>query len=63
MCMYIFDSFACSLLRRDMKQIIINLETPEIQQLEKSGEKDAIAEVIILGHKFDGEGVILLVIK
>jgi len=29
-----------------MKQIIINLETPEIQQLEKSGEKDAIAAVI-----------------
>ena len=29
-----------------MKQIIINLETPEIQHLEKSGEKDVIAEVI-----------------
>ncbi|KAG5378922.1 hypothetical protein IGI04_026764 [Brassica rapa subsp. trilocularis] len=38
--------FACSLLRRDMKQIIINLETPEIQQLEKSGEKDVIAEAL-----------------
>ncbi|CAH2033913.1 unnamed protein product [Thlaspi arvense] len=38
--------FACSLLRRDMKQIIINLETPEIQELEKSGEKDVIAEVV-----------------
>ncbi|KAG7647547.1 putative P-type phospholipid transporter [Arabidopsis thaliana] len=38
--------FACSLLRRDMKQIIINLETPEIQQLEKSGEKDAIAAAL-----------------
>uniref|UniRef100_A0A1J3H2W1 Phospholipid-transporting ATPase n=1 Tax=Noccaea caerulescens TaxID=107243 RepID=A0A1J3H2W1_NOCCA len=38
--------FACSLLRRDMKQIIINLETPEIQQLEKSEEKDVIAEAL-----------------
>ncbi|CAF2185919.1 BnaA07g24470D [Brassica napus] len=36
--------FACSLLRQDMKQIIINLETPEIHSLEKTGEKDAIAK-------------------
>ncbi|CAN8238897.1 unnamed protein product [Cochlearia groenlandica] len=36
--------FACSLLRQDMKQIIINLETPEIHLLEKTGEKDAIAK-------------------
>ena len=28
-----------------MKQIIINLETPEIHSLEKTGEKDAIAKV------------------
>jgi phospholipid-translocating ATPase len=27
-----------------MKQIIINLETPEIQSLEKTGEKDVIAK-------------------
>ena len=46
-CMYLFDRFACSLLRRDMKQIIINLETPEIHSLEKTGEKDAIAKVYI----------------
>ncbi|CAN7050118.1 hypothetical protein BRARA_K00228 [Brassica rapa] len=38
--------FACSLLRRDMKQIIINLETPEIQQLEKSGDKDVTAKAL-----------------
>ncbi|CAN8291465.1 unnamed protein product [Cochlearia groenlandica] len=38
--------FACSLLRREMKQIIINLETPEIQQLEKTGEKDVIAKAL-----------------
>ncbi|PSS13389.1 Phospholipid-transporting ATPase [Actinidia chinensis var. chinensis] len=37
-------SFACSLLRQGMKQIIINLETPEIKALEKAGEKDAIAK-------------------
>ncbi|CAH8348235.1 unnamed protein product [Eruca vesicaria subsp. sativa] len=36
--------FACSLLRQDMKQIIINLETPEIHSVEKTGEKDAIAK-------------------
>ncbi|KAK1552583.1 hypothetical protein Q3G72_019535 [Acer saccharum] len=34
--------FACSLLRQGMKQIIINLETPQIQALEKAGEKSAI---------------------
>ncbi|CAH8358913.1 unnamed protein product [Eruca vesicaria subsp. sativa] len=36
--------FASSLLRQDMKQIIITLETPEILSLEKTGEKDAIAK-------------------
>ncbi|KAL7001294.1 putative phospholipid-transporting ATPase 9 [Sarracenia purpurea var. burkii] len=36
--------FACSLLRQGMKQIIINLEIPEIKALEKVGEKDAIAK-------------------
>ncbi|KAL1218540.1 putative phospholipid-transporting ATPase 9 [Cardamine amara subsp. amara] len=36
--------FSCSLLRQDMKQIIINLETPEIHLLEKTGEKNAIAK-------------------
>jgi len=43
--MYHF-SFACSLLRQGMKQIIIQLETPEIQALEKAGDKVAIAKVI-----------------
>lgn len=38
-------SFACSLLRQGMKQIIINLETPEIQALEKAGDKAAITKV------------------
>ncbi|CAG7867124.1 unnamed protein product [Brassica rapa] len=36
--------FACSLLRQEMKQIIINLETPHIKALEKAGEKDAIEQ-------------------
>ncbi|XP_058183035.1 putative phospholipid-transporting ATPase 9 [Rhododendron vialii] len=36
--------FASSLLRQGMKQIIINLETPEIIALEKEGEKDSIAK-------------------
>ncbi|VVA91188.1 unnamed protein product [Arabis nemorensis] len=36
--------FACSLLRQEMKQIIINLETPHIKALEKAGEKDMIEQ-------------------
>ncbi|XP_022777023.1 putative phospholipid-transporting ATPase 9 [Durio zibethinus] len=36
--------YACSLLRQGMKQVIINLDTPEIQSLEKTGEKDAITK-------------------
>ncbi|XP_042499753.1 putative phospholipid-transporting ATPase 9 [Macadamia integrifolia] len=36
--------FACSLLRQEMKQIIINLETPEIKALEKEGDKSASAK-------------------
>lgn len=36
--------FACSLLRQGMKQIIINLETPQILALEKEGDKNAIAK-------------------
>ncbi|KAK4371115.1 hypothetical protein RND71_010590 [Anisodus tanguticus] len=35
--------YACSLLRQGMKQIIINLETPDIIATEKGGDKDAIA--------------------
>ncbi|XP_011008886.1 PREDICTED: putative phospholipid-transporting ATPase 9 [Populus euphratica] len=36
--------FSCCLLRQGMKQIIINLENPEILSLEKTGNKDAIAK-------------------
>ncbi|GAB2280128.1 Putative phospholipid-transporting ATPase 9 [Dionaea muscipula] len=37
--------YACSLLRQGMRQIIINLETPDIKVLEKSGDKEAITKV------------------
>ncbi|XP_028787948.1 putative phospholipid-transporting ATPase 9 [Neltuma alba] len=36
--------YACSLLRQGMKQIIIHLDSPDIQALEKAGEKIAIAK-------------------
>lgn len=36
--------FACSLLRQGMKQIIIHLDNPEIQALEKDGDKIAITK-------------------
>ncbi|CAL0319882.1 unnamed protein product [Lupinus luteus] len=36
--------FSCSLLRQGMKQIIIHLDIPEIQALEKGGDKTAIAK-------------------
>lgn len=38
-------SYACSLLRQGMNQIIINLETPDIIATEKGGDKDATARV------------------
>ncbi|XP_051119366.1 probable phospholipid-transporting ATPase 8 [Andrographis paniculata] len=36
--------YACSLLREDMKQIVITLESSEISELEKEGDKEAIAK-------------------
>ncbi|KAL9679933.1 hypothetical protein QQ045_017804 [Rhodiola kirilowii] len=36
--------FACSLLRQGMKQIMINLDSPEIKALEKAGDKSAITQ-------------------
>jgi len=38
-------SYACSLLRQGMNQIIITLESPDIMAVEKAGEKNAIARV------------------
>ncbi|KAI3452434.1 hypothetical protein Pfo_009098 [Paulownia fortunei] len=36
--------YACSLLREDMKQIVITLDSPEISELEKQGDKEAVAK-------------------
>ncbi|XP_010243036.1 PREDICTED: probable phospholipid-transporting ATPase 8 [Nelumbo nucifera] len=36
--------YACSLLRQEMPQIIITLDTPDINALEKQGDKDAVAK-------------------
>ena len=40
-----FSRYACSLLREDMKQIVITLDSPDIDALEKQGDKEAIAKV------------------
>lgn len=40
-----FYRYACSLLRQDMKQIIITLDSPDIIALEKHGDKEAVAKV------------------
>uniref|UniRef100_A0A1D1ZCM1 Phospholipid-transporting ATPase n=1 Tax=Anthurium amnicola TaxID=1678845 RepID=A0A1D1ZCM1_9ARAE len=37
-------SYACSLLREGMKQIVITLDSPEIKALEKEGDKDDISK-------------------
>ncbi|KAF7819576.1 putative phospholipid-transporting ATPase 8 isoform X1 [Senna tora] len=36
--------YACSLLRRDMKQIVITLDSPDVLSLEKQGDKEALAK-------------------
>ncbi|KAJ4831513.1 putative phospholipid-transporting ATPase 8 [Turnera subulata] len=36
--------YACRLLREEMKQILITLDSPDIEALEKQGDKDAIFE-------------------
>ncbi|KAK6129330.1 hypothetical protein DH2020_036938 [Rehmannia glutinosa] len=36
--------YACSLLREDMKQIVITLDSAEISDLEKKGDKEAVAK-------------------
>ncbi|XP_021649489.2 probable phospholipid-transporting ATPase 8 isoform X2 [Hevea brasiliensis] len=40
--------YACSLLRQEMKQIIITLDTPEIEALEKQGDKDAVSKASLV---------------
>ncbi|KAL3526061.1 hypothetical protein ACH5RR_014433 [Cinchona calisaya] len=39
--------YACSLLRRGMKQIVITLDSPNVTDLEKKGDKEAIAKASI----------------
>ncbi|KAL3813795.1 hypothetical protein ACJIZ3_015063 [Penstemon smallii] len=36
--------YACSLLREDMKQIVITLDSQEINELEKHGDKEAVSK-------------------
>ncbi|CAI5509421.1 unnamed protein product [Closterium sp. Naga37s-1] len=35
--------FACSLLRDDMKQIVVSLDSPDIRKLEDTGDKEKLA--------------------
>ncbi|XVE67921.1 hypothetical protein DITRI_Ditri09bG0026600 [Diplodiscus trichospermus] len=39
--------YACGLLRHEMKQIVIDLELPEIEALERHGDKEAIARASV----------------
>ncbi|KAF5751967.1 hypothetical protein HS088_TW02G00986 [Tripterygium wilfordii] len=39
--------YACSLLRQGMKQIMVNLDSPDIQALEKAGDKAASRESVL----------------
>lgn len=43
--LFFSSSFACSLLRQEMKQIIISSETPEAKALEKGEDKAAASSV------------------
>ncbi|KAI9177677.1 hypothetical protein LWI28_018029 [Acer negundo] len=36
--------YACSLLRQGMRQIVITLDSPDIEALEKQGDKEAVAK-------------------
>lgn len=39
------NRYACSLLRQGMKQIVITLDSQDIDVLRKQGDKEAIAKV------------------
>lgn len=41
----IFCRYACRLLRQEMKEIVITLDSPDIKVLEKQGDKEALAKV------------------
>ncbi|KAL4653454.1 hypothetical protein ACB092_01G304600 [Castanea dentata] len=50
--------YACSLLRQDMEQIVITLDSPDIDALEKQGDKEAIAKASLESiRKQIGEGM------
>ncbi|OMO59155.1 Cation-transporting P-type ATPase [Corchorus capsularis] len=44
--------YACNLLRHGMKQIVITLESQEIEDLEKHGDKEAVAKASLESIKF-----------
>lgn len=49
-----FYRYACSLLRQDMKQIVITLNSPDILSLEKQENKEVLVKVhnlVSLGHQ------------
>ncbi|XP_068302764.1 probable phospholipid-transporting ATPase 8 [Pyrus communis] len=39
--------YACSLLRQDMKRIVISLDSPDIKALEKQGDKEAVEQASV----------------
>ncbi|KAK4272108.1 hypothetical protein QN277_020705 [Acacia crassicarpa] len=50
--------YACSLLRQDMKQIVVTLDSPDILSLEKQGDKEAFAKASLESIKKQiGEGI------
>ncbi|WVZ13606.1 hypothetical protein V8G54_011172 [Vigna mungo] len=50
--------YACSLLRKDMKQIVITLDSSDIIYLEKQGDKQALAKASLESIKEQiGEGI------
>ncbi|XP_047175437.1 probable phospholipid-transporting ATPase 8 isoform X3 [Vigna umbellata] len=50
--------YACSLLRKDMKQIVITLDSSDILYLEKQGDKQALAKASLESIKKQiGEGI------
>nr|ACZ74715.1 E1-E2 type truncated ATPase [Phaseolus vulgaris] len=50
--------YACSLLRQDMKQIVITLDSSDILYLEKQGDKQALAKASLESIKKQiGEGI------
>ena len=56
------DRYACSLLRQGMKPIVITLDSPDINALEKQGDKEAIAKVLDW-YQFDNNQLSVLVLN